>query len=171
MHRETSPHGWLRHGNTPGNPATAPRCGARTRTGRPCQAPALRAKLRCRMHGGWSSGRRTFDGLARIRAARTQHGRCSAVERAFERLRRQYVANGYSSARAMPDARMRAHFLMRAAEPISAALVATMRQAARDEVARHDAERLRRLFNRQPTSEQCTGSDPTLPARGWRRIC
>lgn len=30
----------------------AARCGARTRSGKPCQSPAVRAKRRCRMHGG-----------------------------------------------------------------------------------------------------------------------
>lgn len=36
----------------------APRCGARakTRGGEPCQAPAVRGKARCRMHGGKGSG-------------------------------------------------------------------------------------------------------------------
>ncbi len=28
------------------------RCGARTRSGTPCQAPAVSGKARCRMHGG-----------------------------------------------------------------------------------------------------------------------
>lgn len=28
------------------------RCGARTRSGGACQAPAVRGKARCRMHGG-----------------------------------------------------------------------------------------------------------------------
>ena len=28
------------------------RCGARTRSGPACRAPAVRSKLRCRMHGG-----------------------------------------------------------------------------------------------------------------------
>ena len=33
------------------------RCGARTRKGTPCQAPAVNGKARCRMHGGaWGSG-------------------------------------------------------------------------------------------------------------------
>ena len=27
------------------------RCGAKTRSGRPCQAPAVNGKKRCRMHG------------------------------------------------------------------------------------------------------------------------
>jgi uncharacterized protein YjcR len=28
------------------------RCGAKTRTGQPCQSPAVSGKKRCRMHGG-----------------------------------------------------------------------------------------------------------------------
>ena len=28
------------------------RCGAKTRRGTPCEAPAVRGKKRCRMHGG-----------------------------------------------------------------------------------------------------------------------
>lgn len=30
----------------------SPRCGARTRFGSACRAPAVRGKKRCRMHGG-----------------------------------------------------------------------------------------------------------------------
>ena len=30
----------------------APRCGAKTRRGKPCAAPAVSGKKRCRMHGG-----------------------------------------------------------------------------------------------------------------------
>jgi hypothetical protein len=55
----------------------SPRCGARTRTGTPCKAPAMPAG-RCRMHGGLSTGPRTAEGLERIRAARTTHGRRTA---------------------------------------------------------------------------------------------
>jgi len=34
----------------------SPRCGAQTRNGETCRAPALRGKARCRMHGGaWGS--------------------------------------------------------------------------------------------------------------------
>ncbi len=29
-----------------------PRCGARTRQGKPCQSPIVNGKRRCRMHGG-----------------------------------------------------------------------------------------------------------------------
>jgi len=34
MHRETTARGWLRNGNRPGNPESAPPCGARTRQGK-----------------------------------------------------------------------------------------------------------------------------------------
>jgi hypothetical protein len=34
----------------------APRCGARTRAGTPCRAPAIAGRRRCRMHGGRSPG-------------------------------------------------------------------------------------------------------------------
>lgn len=30
----------------------SPRCGAKTRKGTPCKAPAVAGKTRCRMHGG-----------------------------------------------------------------------------------------------------------------------
>ncbi|WP_287434366.1 HGGxSTG domain-containing protein [Maritimibacter sp.] len=30
----------------------SPRCGAKTRSGKPCRAPAVAGKARCRMHGG-----------------------------------------------------------------------------------------------------------------------
>jgi len=33
----------------------APRCGARTRRGTACRAPAIRGRERCRMHGGRGS--------------------------------------------------------------------------------------------------------------------
>jgi glucans biosynthesis protein len=31
---------------------SSPRCGAKTRSGKPCQSPAVQGKKRCRMHGG-----------------------------------------------------------------------------------------------------------------------
>ena len=33
---------------------TSRRCGAKTRSGRPCMSPAVAGKKRCRMHGGAS---------------------------------------------------------------------------------------------------------------------
>jgi hypothetical protein len=70
-----------------GNPkiALAPRCGARTRAGCPCRAPAIRGKQRCRMHGGRSTGPRTEAGMARLRVARTVHGDYGGTARARKR--------------------------------------------------------------------------------------
>lgn len=48
--------GVLKHGNTPGDPWSAPRCGAKTRAGTPCRGPAVRGRRRCRMHGGTNPG-------------------------------------------------------------------------------------------------------------------
>jgi hypothetical protein len=39
--------GWLKNGNQPGDPQVAPRCGAKTRRGNGCQAPAM-PNGRCR---------------------------------------------------------------------------------------------------------------------------
>lgn len=150
MHRETTARGWLRNGNRPGNPATAPRCGARTRAGTPCQAPAMRAKRRCRMHGGRSTGPRTLGGLARIRAARTITGRYSAEGRAMEAWRRRYIRNGYRSLTALGSgtiggmdgrAYLRAR-LAREAEGIDPAVVEAERQVVRAAIAHRDVARL-----------------------------
>jgi hypothetical protein len=74
--------GPLRNGNKRGNPHLSPRCGARTRTGTPCRAPAISGCDRCRMHGGRSTGPRTADGLARMVAAKTTHGGYTEAARA-----------------------------------------------------------------------------------------
>ena len=65
--------GWLRNRNPPGDPQTAPRCGAKTRLSTACQAPAM-PNGRCRLHGGKSTGPRTAEGLERCRLARWKHG-------------------------------------------------------------------------------------------------
>src|ERR1700688_3193720 len=65
--------GWLKNGNQPGDPQVAVRCGAKTRRGNGCQAPAM-ANGRCRMHGGTSTGPRTAEGLERCRTANLKHG-------------------------------------------------------------------------------------------------
>lgn len=87
MHR-----GVLKHGNPAGDPSTAPRCGARTRNGGACRAPAMQNPktgryTRCRMHGGASTGPRTREGLDRCRKARWKHGRRSAGAIATQRRR------------------------------------------------------------------------------------
>ncbi len=40
------------HQRNTGPMLESPRCGAKTRSGRPCNSPAVRGKKRCRMHGG-----------------------------------------------------------------------------------------------------------------------
>jgi hypothetical protein len=82
----------LRNGNPQGNPNNAPRCGAKTRSGTPCRAPAM-ANGRCRMHGGKSTGPRTPEGLARSRKANWKHGFYSAESIAERKFIRQLLRN------------------------------------------------------------------------------
>lgn len=42
----------MSHARNTGSMLASLRCTATTRSGVPCQAPALRGKVRCRMHGG-----------------------------------------------------------------------------------------------------------------------
>jgi len=58
-------------------PNNAPTCGAKTRNGTTCRAPAM-ANGRCRMHGGKSTGPRTSEGLERSKKANLKHGYYSA---------------------------------------------------------------------------------------------
>ena len=87
--------GLLRHGNKLGDPSNAPRCGATTRRGTVCQAPAMRnargIHTRCRVHGGASTGPRTPAGIERCRKARWKHGKRSAVAIQERREFRQQV--------------------------------------------------------------------------------
>jgi len=65
--------GWLKNENPPGDFMKAPRCGAKTRGGTLCQAPAMK-NGRCRLHGGKSTGPKTPEGIERIRQAHLKHG-------------------------------------------------------------------------------------------------
>lgn len=58
------------------------RCEARTRRGTPYQRPGNKINGRCKLHGGRSTGPRTEDGLARLTASKTTHGRTTKAERA-----------------------------------------------------------------------------------------
>jgi hypothetical protein len=66
------PSGWV----------TCLKCGAKTRRGTTCAAPALQGKQRCRLHGGWSTGPRTPAGLRRLTLINLDHGRRSKWFRA-----------------------------------------------------------------------------------------
>jgi hypothetical protein len=52
----------------PSSGNTRPQCGAKTRSGPPCRAKAVKGKVRCRMHGGLSTGPKTQAGWERVRA-------------------------------------------------------------------------------------------------------
>lgn len=151
MKPNSSRHGWLRNGNSPGDPNTAPRCGARTRHGTPCQCPALGGKRRCRLHGGRSTGPKTLEGLARIRVANTTTGRFSAEGMAVERWRRAYFRNGYRSIRALGPGTINGmdaqgylrQLAQEEADGIALASIEAQRMEARAAVAKRDLERLR----------------------------
>ena len=55
---------------------------ARTRSGTLCQRPGNKINGRCKLHGGRSTGPRTDDGLERLVASKTTHGRTTKPERA-----------------------------------------------------------------------------------------
>ena len=75
---EVKPHAKRRSSRKTNNPPwafmKAPRCGAKTRKGTSCKAPAMK-NGRCRMHGGKSTGPKTQEGIERIRQAHLKHGR------------------------------------------------------------------------------------------------
>lgn len=96
---------FLRNGNRQGDPMSAPRCGARTRRGTPCRAPAM-ANGRCRMHGGKSTGPRTAEGLERSRKARLKHGHYSAQSMALRRYWRQLLAESRETLGGLRTARV-----------------------------------------------------------------
>ena len=66
------------------------RCGAKTRSGSMCQRPAYKRNGKCHLHGGASTGPRTRDGIARIIAANTTHGRTTKEKLALARQNAQY---------------------------------------------------------------------------------
>ena len=74
------------------------RCGAKTRKGTPCQRPAYKRNGRCSLHGGKSTGPKTEDGLARLTAARTTHGKYTKEKRA-EALGKINAGGGVSVAK------------------------------------------------------------------------
>ena len=62
---------------TGGGRIFCPRCQAKNRAGSQCAKPAVRGKRVCRNHGGRSTGAKTSEGMARIKAANLKHGRFS----------------------------------------------------------------------------------------------
>ena len=73
----------------------APRCGAKTRSGNPCQSPTVAGKGRCRMHGGAKGSGAPFgEGNGNYR-----HGfyTCDAIE--IRRVARQWMRAAKESGR------------------------------------------------------------------------
>lgn len=62
------------------------RCGARTRSGAPCRAPAVSGKARCRMHGGAAG-----SGAPKRNANAVTHGNFTREARAERKLIRGLV--------------------------------------------------------------------------------
>nr|WP_276576247.1 HGGxSTG domain-containing protein [Bradyrhizobium zhengyangense] len=81
---------------------TSRRCGAQTRNGATCRAPALRGRIRCRMHGGaWGSGAPIGNGNA------VKHGYFSSEaieERKFVRTLLAEAENLLGQLPAQPNA-------------------------------------------------------------------
>lgn len=72
-------------------PRSENQCGARTRQGGSCGQPAMR-NGRCRFHGGLSTGPRTAEGMARMKAAHTTHGQRGQEARRFRAMVRDLKA-------------------------------------------------------------------------------
>jgi hypothetical protein len=58
------------HPRNTGPMLSSVRCGAKTRSGKPCMSPAVSGRLRCRMHGGASG-----SGARRGNKNAFKHGR------------------------------------------------------------------------------------------------
>jgi len=69
------------------NLAKAPRCGAKTRAGRPCRQAAVRGRSRCRMHGGAKGS----GGPRENRNGNFKHGLYTVEAKATRRVMRAKV--------------------------------------------------------------------------------
>jgi hypothetical protein len=85
---------------------SAPRCGAKTRSGRPCQSPVVAGRPRCRMHGGVKGS----GGPRGRRNGNYKHGRYTAEAR----VHRQWVRERIGEIQAFID---KTDEIMRALRP------------------------------------------------------
>ncbi|HZP08762.1 HGGxSTG domain-containing protein [Methyloceanibacter sp.] len=73
----------------------SPRCGAKTRSGNPCRAPAVSGRERCRMHGGaYGSGappgnKNALKHGTYTKEARERRGRLRELMRQAQKLLRE----------------------------------------------------------------------------------
>jgi hypothetical protein len=70
-----------KHPRNTGPMLSSQRCGAKTRSGKPCRFPAVNGKKRCRMHGGAPR-----SGAPRGNKNALKHGRytCEAIEERWQ---------------------------------------------------------------------------------------
>ena len=68
---------------------TSPRCGAKTRKGTPCQAPAVAGRKRCRMHGGAQG-----SGAPKGNQNALKHGLYTAEAKALNKHIRELLREG-----------------------------------------------------------------------------
>ena len=89
MHRNEVPVS-LRH---------VPRWGARTRSGKHCQSPAVKGKARCRMHGGAAGS----GGPKGARNGNYKHGRYTAEKIATRQWLREKIREVRALTRTLRD--------------------------------------------------------------------
>lgn len=77
------------HARNTGPMRASLRCGARTRKGTPCKAPAVAGRKRCRMHGGAKG-----SGAPKGNQNALKHGAYTAETKAFNRHIKQLLADG-----------------------------------------------------------------------------
>ncbi|WP_334062888.1 HGGxSTG domain-containing protein [Limimaricola cinnabarinus] len=77
------------HPRNTGPMRESPRCGAQTRKGTPCQAPAVTGKARCRMHGGAAD-----SGAPEGNRNALKHGQYTAEARALNAHVRDLLRQG-----------------------------------------------------------------------------
>lgn len=101
LHTGESP---LKNGNRQGDYRNAPRCGAKTRKGTPCQGPCVQGRQRCRMHGGTSRGPTTWEGLERSRRGNWKTGYYSAKAIEERRKTRELIRQAKEFLEALDEA-------------------------------------------------------------------
>src|ERR1700751_3463183 len=79
-----------------------PRCGAKTRVGRPCRMRVEFGKARCRLHGGLSTGPKTEAGRARIAVAQRRRWRLYRERRLGTSLAEASIVKPKDSDRGTP---------------------------------------------------------------------
>lgn len=77
------------HERNTGPMRNSPRCGAKTRKGTPCRAPAVAGKKRCRMHGGAEGSGAPIGNQNALK-----HGLYTREAREFEKHIRELLADG-----------------------------------------------------------------------------